>query len=85
MANIITKIHNINSKEDFIDFVQLLILDLENKPGEWENRDLKNYLDAIASWTEDMEGYYINNNLPIPQNIDWKTFANILFAAKMYE
>jgi hypothetical protein len=32
-----------------------------------------------------MDGYYQNNNIPIPENIDWKVFANILIGAKMYE
>jgi hypothetical protein len=42
-------------------------------------------LEGIAIWTEDMDGYYHNNNKPIPENIEWKVFANILIAAKMYE
>jgi hypothetical protein len=41
-------------------------------------------LEGIAIWTEDMDGYY-HNNKPIPENIEWKVFANILIAAKMYE
>lgn len=32
-----------------------------------------------------MEGYYLNNNLPMPESINWKIFADILIAAKMYE
>jgi hypothetical protein len=32
-----------------------------------------------------MEGYYINNNLPMPEKIDWNFFANVLYAAKLYE
>jgi hypothetical protein len=85
MENITDKLQQVASKEDFINFIQLLILDLATKPHEWENKDLPNYLDAIASWAEDMEGYYINNALPVPENVDWKTFANILYAAKVYE
>ena len=78
-------IEEIESKEDFIDFVELLITDLKKNSDDWTNNTLNNYLEGIASWTEDMDGYYLNNELPIPQNIDWKVFANILVAAKMYE
>ena len=42
-------------------------------------------LSAATAWTEDMEGYFNNNNLPVPKNVDWKLFANILLVAKMYE
>ncbi len=85
MHELSDKINSINSKEDFISFVELLIVDLKNNPDEWENKKLDSYLEAVASWTEDMDGYYQNNNLDIPQNVEWKVFANILIAAKMYE
>jgi hypothetical protein len=85
MQKLINAISTINGKEDFIRFVELLISDLRNNPDKWENKDLDSYLGAIASWTEDMDGYYQNNNLSLPENIDWKVFANILMAAKIYE
>ena len=85
MKELIEKLENLNTKEDFVSFVELLVENLKNNPGEWENKDLVSYLGAIASWTEDSDGYYRNMNLPIPKNVDWKTFANILMAAKMYE
>lgn len=85
MKELIEKLDTLNTKEDFVNFVELLVENLKNDPGEWENKDLASYLGAIASWTEDSDGYYRNMNLPIPQNVDWKAFANILMAAKMYE
>lgn len=78
-------IDGISSKEDFINFVELLVSNLKNNPEEWTNKTLPEYLESISSWTEDMEGYYQNNSMPIPENINWKVFANILIAAKMYE
>jgi len=79
------KTEAIQTKDDFIGFLQLLVQNIKSHPEEWENKSLDSYLEGIASWTEDMEGYYQNNNLPIPQSVDWKLFANILMAAKMYE
>lgn len=85
MKELMEKLDNLNTREDFVSFVKLLAENLKNNPGEWENKDLVSYMGAIASWTEDSDGYYRNMNLPIPQNVDWKAFANILIAAKMYE
>lgn len=85
MQELINKIQTLKCKEDFVEFIRLLIVDLQENPNGWENQTLESYLEAIASWTEDMEGYYQNNNIEIPQNINWKAFANILMAAKMYE
>lgn len=79
------QIQNIRSKEDFIKFIGDLIVDLKTNPNNWENKTLGDYLEALQSWTEDMEGYYINNNLPVPENVSWKIFADILMAATMYE
>ncbi len=75
----------IESKEDFILFLESHLDNLKNHPNEWENNTLPDYLEALISWTEDMDGYYINNNLPIPKNVNWKVFADILMAAKIYE
>ena len=69
----------------FISFVELLLSDLKMGSNNWENKTLEQYIEAIASWTKDMDGYYQNNNLPIPQNVNWKVFASILIAATMYE
>jgi hypothetical protein len=79
------KINEINCKDDFVNFVELLVSNLKNNPDEWTNKTLQEYLESISSWTEDMEGYYQNNGIHIPENVNWKVFANILIAAKMYE
>jgi hypothetical protein len=62
-----------------------LITDLNENSNEWENKTLANYLEGMQSWTEDMEGYYLNNNLEVPQDVNWKVFTDILMAARVYE
>lgn len=79
------KIEQINSKEAFVGFVESLVSDLKNNPDGWANKTLSEYLESIANWTGDMDGYYQNNGLPVSENVDWRMFANILLAAKMYE
>ena len=75
----------VETKKDFTLFIAALIKDLRENGENWENKNLGNYLEAIQSWVEDMDGYYKNNNLEQPHNISWKVFCDILFAAKMYE
>lgn len=83
--NLKGKIETIKGKEDFIKYIEFLVENLKKKPDEWVNANLADYLEAVANWTEDMEGYYKNNNVPLPEDINWKVFATILTAAKMYE
>jgi len=78
-------ISQISSKQDFVRFVEILNRDLLENQESWANSTLEDYLEALARWTEDMEYYYLNNNLAMPKDIDWKVFANALIAAKMYE
>lgn len=83
--DLIKIIESLEDKQDFVDFVEILIIDMKENPDEWENNSLISFLEAIASWVMDMEGYYVNNNIPMPKDINWKVFANILAAARVYE
>ncbi len=79
------EINKIKSKSDFLNFLQLYIKDFKENKDSWENKTIDTFLEGMESWVEDMEGYYINMNMSVPENIDWKTFADILYASKMYE
>ena len=84
MTDFVKVIGALDSRKDFVNFIHLLLDDLRNNPAGWENDKLELYLEAMASWTEDMDGFYINNNLPAPENVDWRIFANIMMAATTY-
>ena len=75
----------IRSREDFVAFVRALSKDLRDNPTSWENSNLERYLEALGAWVEDMDGYYLNQGKPVPQQPDWKVAADMLMAAKMYE
>ena len=79
--------HNksIQSREDFVAFVKALTKDLRDNPQTWENRTLEQFIEAIAAWVEDLDGYYINQGKPVPKQPDWRVVSDILMAAKMYE
>jgi hypothetical protein len=85
MIDLHQKLNEITCKDDFVFFIESLQDDLKNNPTEWENKTLEDYLDAIGAWTDDMDGYYSNVGIDMPAHIDWKVFATILVAAKMYE
>jgi len=79
------EIKKVSDKDQFTEFIGLLVKDFISNPDDWENRDIESFLEGIKSWVEDMEGYYENNNLPIPQNIDWNFLANLFYVGKLYE
>lgn len=72
-------------RKSFVDFVTKLGDDLKSNPTSWENQDLGAFLGALASWVEDMDGYYKNTGREIPKDVSWKVFADALMAARVYE
>lgn len=77
---------DVNDRDSFIKFVRGLKKDFESNGNSWENIDLGNFLDAMASYTEDIQGYY--DNLDLSVNADtasWRVFADMLKGATIYE
>jgi len=75
----------IHTKKDFVKFLRALKRDHLENLSSWENKDIESFLEAMASWIEDMEGFYINQGLPSPEKPDWNVFADILMGGKLYE
>jgi hypothetical protein len=75
----------ITSKEDLADFVATMLQDLEQNRAEWENPTLERFLVAMESWIRSMDNFYRNTGQDIPVTPSWRTLADILYAAKMYE
>jgi hypothetical protein len=81
----IKKPDDIRTRNDLVNFLRQLSASYVNDPASWENNDLQSFLEALAAWVADMDGYYLNRNQPIPETPEWKTLAEILLAARHYE
>ena len=73
-------IERVDSKESFLEFVAALRADLELRADqpEWENPELGRFLQAMQALTEDM-------GERVPAAPSWRTFAEMFYAAKIYE
>ena len=76
---------HVHSRQEFAQFVRTLAEQFRCRPVAWENGDLAAYLEAIAAWVTDMEGYYRNRGESVPDQPTWHTLQEILEAAKVYE
>ena len=79
------QINNINSREDFIAFLHDLKVDNCDNETEWYNKSIKDYLESIGNWVEDMDGYYSNMKIDMPENINWSFIATLFYVGKIYE
>jgi hypothetical protein len=59
----------INSREDLIKFINHLRMDLQTNRAEWENITLDDYLEPMEAGVNDMDGYYLNLNQPMQNNL----------------
>ncbi len=84
-ANLTEIVDRINCREDFVAFVLKLQHEFKENPGAWENRDLPSFLEAIAGWVGDMDGYFQNQGKEPPAQPTWKLLGSILLAARIYE
>ena len=75
----------IKTRKDFVSFVYGLREDFCKNPESWPNDTLGTFLEALAAWIEDIEGYYLNKGQPVPEKPDWQMIADMLFAARIYE
>lgn len=83
--NLINEAKKVKTREDFFEFSTCLAEDFKNNQTDWENLSIDNYLFALGSWIKDMDGYYKNQEISLPEKIDWSFFATVLLAAKVYE
>jgi hypothetical protein len=77
--------HGVSSRADFVRFLQAMAEEFRERPAYWENTNLASYLDAMAAWADDMEGFYKTQGQAPPEQPTWKLLADLLLAARVYE
>jgi hypothetical protein len=77
-------VSNVRTRDDFVAFVRDLAAASATAPEAWENLTLPRYLDALAKWVEDCEGFYGERNERVPE-VAWTAVAQMLTAATVYE
>jgi hypothetical protein len=84
IMDILEKIERIKTADDLADFVAYLRDDLADDLDSWENPTLERFLDAMEAWLRDARRY--NEGIKGKSfEPSWKMFADILYAAKIYE
>ena len=75
---------SVSNRKELIDSIKELVKDSQQQ--EWENSSSQTYLEALATWLEDADGYYKNINSSIdPDDTPWQLIADALRAASIYE
>lgn len=85
MAILNENIEGVVDRPTLANYIRDLVEDFQANPESWGNKDLPDFLMAMAAWVEDMDGYYANKGIKTPEIPSWKTLAEILTASSVYE
>ena len=78
--------YKVTNRDSFIKFLELLRNDLLINKESWENRNLEDFLEALAAYSEDIQGYYDNTEQnKSADEASWEVFADIFKGAIIYE
>lgn len=98
MSDYIDLLEQVHSKETFLRFLKAVIADLHDSEeqesvspsspygpnaNDWENPTLDRFLEAMHIWS--FTSYALTDELNVPEEPSWRTFAEMLAAAKVYE
>ena len=75
----------VGSREQLVRFLGLLLEDHRQRPESWATGDLESYLDGLAGWAEDVDGYFENRGELISSVSPWRLAAMMFVAAKYYD
>ena len=76
----------VTDRASFGNFIDLLREDFMENRDTWEHKRIDTFLAAMSRFTEDIQDYYDNSKQKInADNASWKTFADLLKGATIYE
>ena len=60
--------------------------ELRKNQGDFENKSIDDFLEALGRYAKDVDGFYENTNQKVDlDKVDWKVFADLLKGASIYE
>jgi hypothetical protein len=85
MMELLEQVKHIKTRADFVAFIHSLVRDFRERPEHWENASFEAYLETMAAWVQDRDGYYLKGGEKVPKHLTWKNLGEILLAARIYE
>jgi hypothetical protein len=85
MQELQTQAEGVKSREDFVNFVEALLEDLQQSPNDWGHVTLEGFLGVLADSARVLDRIYANESKLLPSHVDWSVFAEVLMAARVRE
>jgi hypothetical protein len=83
-AKLYAKLRNVETENDFVELVYLLVEGLRKEPDDWgANQNLELYLDGVASYILNTRSKRRGEERP--DELSWRQVATMLCAAADYD
>ena len=76
---------SVATAEELATFVLALRADLLANEDAWENPTLERFLEALAAYLDDLNGWLANRGEPVPAEPTWKLVVHVLEGARLYD
>ncbi|QJB56028.1 hypothetical protein [Pseudodesulfovibrio sp. zrk46] len=73
------------TNHDLARFIAEMAEEVGKPECNWENDSLPRFLEAMAAWSENFDGYYKFHGIDMNKEPKWRLFADLLMAGTMYE
>lgn len=83
--NLGERVRNIHDRDSLVRLIREISDQISTHGEECSNSNLPSFLEAMASWIEDMDGYYASRGEESPQKLTWRNLGEIIVAALVYE
>lgn len=77
--------NGVHGRRGLSAFLSAASRDFVENPEDWENADIPSFLEAMAAWVIDCDGFFRRNGESPPSDDVWATIAKVVAAARVYE
>jgi hypothetical protein len=74
-------VDGVTSRDDVVDVVRAMVIDLRKHKDDWQNAALDTYLDALATSIEEIDEMYSERGEVVPDQPSWHLVARLLVTA----
>jgi hypothetical protein len=76
----------VRSRDQLIGHIFHLMDDFDGAGDHWQNQDIYTFLQAMAAWLNDCEGYYRNVGQAVDvERASWQLLADAFSAGAVYQ
>ncbi|QHC32599.1 DUF7660 family protein [Streptomyces sp. HF10] len=75
----------VRDRQSLTDFLSAASRDFVENPEGWENRDIATFLESMAAWISDCDGFFRRKGELPPSDEVWVALAKVIAAARIYE